>query len=113
MATVTYSGWSLSATDRQSALRKAELNALERYIADSNAARSRTFESQQERISAHIGDYILGTTVLTEDQDKKSKTYDVVIRADINTTRLLNDLGAGSASASDIAKTAHGTITFL
>lgn len=113
MANITYSGWSLSATDRQNALHKAELNALERYIADSNAARSKTFESKQDRITAHIDDYILGTTVLTEDQNKRSKTYDVVIRADINSTRLLNDLGGGSASASDIAKTGHGTITFL
>lgn len=113
MARLTYSGWSLSPIDRQTALHKAEMNALERYIADTNAARSKTFEAQEDRFTSHIDDYILGTTVLSEDQDKASKSYNVVIRADINGTRLLNDLGGGSASAVDVAKTGHGTITFL
>lgn len=113
MARLTYSGWSLSPADRQTALHKAEMNALERYIADTNAARSKTFEAQKDRFTSHFDDYILGTTVLSEDQDKASKSYNVVIRADINGTRLLNDLGGGSASALDVAKTGHGTITFL
>lgn len=113
MASVTYSGWSLGAQQRQDALHKAEANALERYIADTNAARARIFETQQDRITSHIDDYILGTTVLSESQDRPSKTYSVVIRADINSTRLLNDLGTGSASASDAAEKGHGTMTFL
>lgn len=113
MARATYSGSSLSPADRQNALRKAEMNALERYIADTNAARSKTFEAQEDHFTSHADDYILGTTVLSEEQDKASKSYSVVIRADINGTRLLNDLGGGSASAVDIAKTGHGTITFL
>ena len=113
MANVAYTGWSLGAPERQDALKKAEANALERYIADSNAAKSRIFEAQRDRITAHIDDYILGTTVLTESQDKQAKTYSVVIRADINSTRLMNDLGTGSASASDVAASGHGTMTFL
>jgi hypothetical protein len=112
-ASVSYSGWSLNADQRQEALRKAKLNALERYIADTNSARSQIFEAQREKISSHIDDYILGATVLNEEQNKGSKTYDLVIRADINSTRLLNDLGTGSSSASTVASSGHGTITFL
>jgi hypothetical protein len=77
-----------------------------------NAARSRLFDAQRDRFVAHIDDYILGTTVLNEEQDKAAKTYSVVIRADINSTRLMNDLGNGSAPASAVAATGHGTITF-
>jgi hypothetical protein len=112
-ATLTYTGWSLGAQQRQEALHKAEANALERYVADTNAARSRLFDAQRDRFVAHIDDYILGTTVLNEEQDKAAKTYSVVIRADINSTRLMNDLGNGSAPASAVAATGHGTITFL
>lgn len=113
MATLPYTGWSLSASQRQDAVKKAELNALDRYIADTNAARSRIFESRQDQFTTHIDDYILGSTVLSENQDKQAKTYSVVIRADINSTRLMNDLGTGSSSATDVASAGHNTMTFL
>lgn len=112
-ANVAYSGWSLGAADRQAAVRKAKVNALERYIADSNAAKSRIFDNKRDQITAHIDDYILGTTQLSEEQDKHAKTYSVVIRADINVNRLMNDLGTGSASAAATASERHGVMTFL
>lgn len=112
MGSVNY-GWRLSSENRQEAVRKAKVNAIERYIADTNAARSRVFDQQRERIAAHIDDYVLGATVLSEDDNKAAKTYSVTVRADINGTRLLNDLGGGSASASDVASTQHNTLTFL
>jgi hypothetical protein len=113
MATVAYTGWSLGAPQRQDAIKKAEVNALERYIADTNAARSRIFESKQDQFTAHIDDYVLGNTILSENQDKSAKTYSVVIRADINGTRLMNDLGVGSSSATDASSAGHNTMTFL
>jgi len=106
-------GWRLSADDRQDAIRKAKVNAVERYIADTNAARSRVFDQQREKIASHIDDYVLGSTVISEDDSKSSKTYSVVIRADINATRLLNDLGSGSASAAAVNSSAHQMLTFL
>jgi hypothetical protein len=112
MGSVNY-GWHLSAENRQDAIRKAKVNAIERYIADTNAARSRVFDQQRDRIAAHVDDYVLGATVLSEDDNKASKTYSVTIRADINNTRLLNDLGGGSASAADVASVQHNTLTFL
>lgn len=112
MGSVNYS-WRLGADDRQEALRKAKLNAVERYIADTNAARSRAFDQQRDRIAAHIDDYVLGATVLSENEDKAAKTYNVVIRVDINGTRLLNDLGGGSATAAAVASTQHPMLTFL
>lgn len=113
MGSVTYSGWHLSPKDRQAAIQKAEFNAIERYIAATDAARSRIFEQQHLRMAAHAGDYILGSTVLNEEDDKPTKSFNVVIRADINAPRLLNDLGSGSASASDVAEHNHLQLTFL
>lgn len=113
MASVTYTGWSLSASDRQEALKKAEANALERYIADTDAAKSRIFDAKKNGIISHIDDYILGSTTLNEQQDKDAKTYSIVIRADVNSTKLMNDLGTGSASATEVATNGHGTMTFL
>ncbi|WP_429470851.1 hypothetical protein [Paraburkholderia sp. WSM4175] len=113
MASVTYTGWSLSASDRQEAVKKAEVNALERYIADADAAKSRIFDAKKDSIVAHIEDYILGSTTLNEQQDKDAKTYSVVIRADVNSNKLMNDLGTGSASATEVSANGHGSMTFL
>lgn len=113
MATVSYSGWSLAASQRQLAFKEATSNALEGYVANTDPARARIFESKRDQFLSNIDDYVLGTTVLTETQDKASKTYTVVVRTEINAARLMNDLGAGSASATDAASTAHPTITFL
>ncbi|RAP58104.1 hypothetical protein BTJ49_03690 [Oleiagrimonas sp. MCCC 1A03011] len=112
MGMVTY-GWRLSAVQRQEAMKKAEVNALERYIANTDSARSQMFESRQAEFASHIGDYVLDATVLSEQRDKGAKTYTVVVRATINTTRLLNDLGAGAASANKIASQSHEMLTFL
>lgn len=113
MGSVIYSGWSLSPADRQEAVKNAEVNAIERYIADADAAKSRIFDAKKGSIVSHIDDYILGTTTLNEQQDKDAKKYSVVIRADVNANKLMNDLGTGSASAADVSATAHGGMTFL
>jgi hypothetical protein len=113
MATVSYSEWSPGASGRQAALTKAKANALQRYIADSNDAMSRMFEAREAQFTANINNYILDATVLSQQQDKAAKTYTVVVRADIDADRLMNDLGSGAASASDVAANAHQTITFL
>lgn len=112
MGSTQYS-WHLSAKDRQAAIQKAQMNAIERYVADTDAARSRLFDQKRAELASHISDYILGTTVINEQDDKSTKTFNVVIRADINGTRLLNDLGSGSASAADVARQQHSMLTFL
>jgi hypothetical protein len=112
MGSTSYN-WHLSAKDRQAAIQAAQINAIERYVANTDAAQSRLFDQKRTEISGHINDYILGTTVLNEQNDKSAKTFNVVIRADINGTRLLNDLGGGSASKTDIARQEHSMLTFL
>lgn len=113
MATINYSGWSLGSNERREALAKAQANALERYVANTNSAKAQIFESKRSQIFAHIGDYILGSTVLSKSQDKDAKTYTVVVRADINTTRLMNDLGTGASSQAVTATQTHSLMTFL
>lgn len=113
MGRITYSG-ELTATDRQQAMRKAEINALERYVANTNSARARTFEQKRSQFETKADNYILGSVLLSEDDNPPAGSYSVVIRADINVTRLLNDLGSQSASMNDGAvKQRPAMITFL
>ena len=112
MATVTYGGH-LTAAERQRAITQAAVNALERYVANANSARAQQFESRRSYFAAHIANYVLGTTVLSKQNDPKAKTYTVVLRADIDRDRLLNDLGVGAASAASVQSTTHQMLTFL
>lgn len=96
MATVPYSG-QLSPAERQKAMALANLAALEMYIADTNVAKIKAFEARRDEISSMLDRLILGSTVLSETPDKKSKTYTVVVRADINSALLRAELDGGSA----------------
>ncbi|WP_233263125.1 hypothetical protein [Cognatiluteimonas profundi] len=111
MASVPYQR-KLDSGVRQQALASAKLNALERYVADSNAARMRVFDEKRTQIAGAVDSYILGATVLSESDDKDAHTYSVVIRADVNGTRLQNALGA-SASAPAASQGQGNLITFL
>jgi hypothetical protein len=98
---------------RQQALAAAKLNALERYVADSNAARMRVFDEKRTQIAAAVDSYILGATVLSESDDKDAHTYSLVIRADVNGTRLQNALGASTSAPAASTSGQGNLITFL
>ena len=81
------------------ALRDAKLNALERYIAESNPAKQRLFDSARDRLLASLDSFILSTTPLSEATDPGSKTYSVVVRVEVNTGRFENALADASGIA--------------
>jgi hypothetical protein len=84
---------------RDAALRDAKLNALERYIAESNPAKQRLFDSARDRLLASLDSFILSTTPLSETADPGSKTYSVVVRVEVNTGRFENALADASGTA--------------
>jgi hypothetical protein len=99
MAMVTFSG-KLSATAKQDAMQKAKINAVDRYIADFNdQPKERNYSIIRNQVIASVDNYLLGTTVLSEDINEKTHSYSLVIRADINASRLENALKDSSAMA--------------
>ena len=98
MATIPYTG-RLSPDERQKAMARANLAALEMYIADTNVAKTKVFEARRDELASKLDRLILGSTVLSETPDKKSKTYTIVVRADINSALLRAELDGGSATA--------------
>jgi hypothetical protein len=93
----------LTAEVKQQALTKAKVNALDRYFSDMNPAKAKNFELMRDRIIASLDNYVLDATVLSEDVDQKLGTYSVVIRANINGSRLENALVDSSAVANSTA----------
>ncbi|MGH8273966.1 MAG: hypothetical protein ACRES9_06895 [Gammaproteobacteria bacterium] len=97
MATITYSGKAPTPKDYRSAERQAELNALERYVANSTNAESRNFANIRQTVGKNLSNYILGSSIVTKQVDKNAKTLSIVLRADIDTSALANAFNASSA----------------
>lgn len=98
MATLTYER-KLDAEVRRDAMRRANLAALETYVAETWLAKTKVFASRRDEMAGKLDRLILGSTVLNESEDKKSKTYSVVVRAEINAALLRAELDGGSATA--------------
>lgn len=98
-ATVTFDG-KLTAAVKERALQEAKVNALDRYIAQTDTAKSRNYERTRPQLVASINSYVLDATVLSEEGDIKSGRYTVAIRAEINGPGLENALVGSSAVAS-------------
>lgn len=93
---VIYEG-RLNAEDRQEALAKAKAVALEAHVAESSRGFLQAFSQRRAEFVANIDRYVIAANVLSEQDDRKSRTYSVVVRVDINQALLRADLEAGSA----------------
>src|SRR5712671_4549437 len=98
MATVSYPG-KLTPAVKERAYHDAQVNAVERYVADGGAAQTENFELIRAKVSAVIGDYVLGATVLSEETRADAHQYSVAVRADINAARLSIELKTSSTVA--------------
>jgi len=111
MADVVYSG-KFSPAIKQDALQKAKVNALDRYFAETNQGKSKNYEIIRNQLINEIDNYLLGTTVISEDLKEKQRSYSLVVRVDINTPRLENAL-QGSSVMANSATAEKSLLTFV
>lgn len=113
MAHVPYGGWSgVDAKVRAAALKKAELNALDRYVANTNGAEERNYSAIRPRIAQHISRYVLSASTISAFRNKKTKMYTLVISADLNVYQINDALRANSAVA-NTSQSQRSYITFI
>lgn len=113
IAHIPYGGWSgVDAKVRATALRKAEINALDRYIANTNGAEERNYSALRPRIINHLSRFILSTETVTSLRDKKTHTYTLVISASLNKYAIGDALQANSAVA-NTSRAQRAYITFI
>jgi hypothetical protein len=98
MATVSYRD-KLTPELKAQAFHDAEVNAVERYFAESGAAQSENFDVIRAKIAGATNNYVLGATVLSEETRADARQYTVVVRAEINGARLSNELKKSSTVA--------------
>jgi hypothetical protein len=80
-------------------MNNAALNALEAYVAETGAAKVKLFEQHRAEFAGNVNRYVLSSVILSEQEDKKAKTYTVVVRSQINATLVQATLDGGSATA--------------
>lgn len=105
VGTQSYAGV-LAPEVKEKAYVKAQMAAIERYVAENGEAEARNFEAIQERIEENLDKFIISTTVISEQDQTTLHKYSVVVRVELNLAKLRNTLSASSAvsKASDAAK---------
>lgn len=111
-ASVTYTGWSLSAGDKAKAQADAQMKALEFYYAEAGETEASNFDAVREKVKASPERYFLETTVLSEEDDSKAKRYTVAVRVSLNVANLRNAVKANSAVAQG-GRAARSSLAFL
>lgn len=79
------------------AQQEAALKAVEHYYAESGQSESANFDAIRSKILQDQGRYILESTVIAEDDNKKDLKYTVVVRVSLNVANLRNAVQANSA----------------
>jgi hypothetical protein len=94
IGSVSYSYW-VKKADKEKALHLAQLNAVANYFAEKGRSENTNSEAIEGKINANLDQYIVNSTIVDE-QDKNSN-YTVVIRADLNSSKIDNELTSSSA----------------
>lgn len=111
MGSVDYAG-KLRPEDRKEAQQKAAMAAVETYLAETNVAKVKIFAARRQEFAGKLDQLVLGSTILSDNDDKASRRYTVVVRADINAALLRAELDGGSATASS-SQSQRSLLTFL
>ncbi len=84
--------------DKDLAIKKAELNAIDTYYAELGASQTQNYDAIRSKVKANLSDYILDYTILNESDDSKAGTCTITLRVSINTATLSNLVKADSAT---------------
>lgn len=97
---------------KQQAQQEAMLKAVEGYFAESGQSESANFDVIRSKILQDPGLYVLDSTVIAEDDNKKDFKYNVVVRASLNVAKLRNAMQATSA-VGRAAETEKSMLSFV
>lgn len=94
--TVSYQN-TLTPEFKEKAYQTAQMKAIESFFAEQGDAAVENFDSLQDKIQTEIDKYITSTTILNEQDQTGIKKYSIVIRVELNASRLNNLIKKNSA----------------
>jgi len=101
-----------SPSEMAMAMKEAKINAVERYVANTNSAEQRNYDLIKQKVAANIDNYVLSSSIVSQQTDKQAKTYTLVVSSEINVSELENALQANSA-VSNTSQSSRSYITFI
>jgi hypothetical protein len=118
MATIKYDSSlfssKASADDKQRAFKTAEVNAIERYYAENGESQAENFDSIRDKVAASLDTFVLGATLVSEEDKTDAHQYSVVVRVDINVAKLRNAVkGTSSVTATPNGQKSPLTFVFV
>lgn len=112
VATVPIAGKQANANEIATARQAAQINAVDRYVANASEAEQRNYDIIKDKIAANIAEYVLSAAVIEQNTDQQAKTYSLVLDCDLNVSELDNALQSNSAE-SNTSQTSRSYITFI
>lgn len=113
---VVYKGiFSTGSADERAAIVEAKKNALNRFAASFDSARYELFQRIEPEVFAHLDDYVTDFTPLSQETDKTSKRFTIIIEASVNATLLESAIqkASGPSAAADAASSTYMTFVFV
>ena len=89
-ATIKYSGtFRAGSEERRIAMDKALVNCIDRYMAQLPKARYEIFlKNALAKVEANPAPYVGNITIIKENTDKTTKTFDIIVEAELNVAKL-------------------------
>jgi hypothetical protein len=110
MAEISYDSWSKpDKKEIKKAKNKAVESAISRWASKQGGSFLKNFETVRPQVIKNLNDYVFGIKVVDEETNKDSKTYSVVIKAELDDVRLKNLV----SSASDVANASEDDLSYM
>lgn len=112
-AHLIHKGWgSPSVKDKQILQDEAINAAVSRWASQKGSSFLKNYELVRSEIEENLDDYVISSSVLTEDYDKKSKRLNIVVKVTLDDTRLINMVNGESVVANS-ATDEKSLLTFI
>ena len=113
VGSVEYRGiFGVSTEKKQQAVRRAQVDALRRYVATMSQSRRDEYETVRNTIEGNISRYVSVERILSERKNKEVKRFEVVIRAAIDEGLILQQLSE-TADIANVPAEERSMLTFI
>lgn len=109
---ITYKGWGLSAEDRREAEELAVMSAIARWASGEGSHFLKNFDLIKPTINKNVDEYVLAKSVVTENQNEDSRTYQVVLKVTIDDVKIHN-LVTDSSAVANVSEEDKSYMTFI
>ena len=112
VAQMSYEGRFDKVEDREFAIKKARLHALQQLVATFETSKAKEYSKIQSMVERDLDKYVPSHMVLDEELDKKAKIFSIVIRAQVNLPAIDREIAKVSA-VNNVSEEERSYLTFV